>query len=232
MSMWATFMVTLAFAGNDPVLMESPVESPLIWEVSQESLVEAAATPVEFPELEARLLGGPAATAGAQGSVSPVHTPQPVGLAPWLWIVGGLVVAGVGYALRRRITSKIALPVSGLQVVERVVLQGSNGLTVVDVSDASGDVRRLLIGTGTASPVLVADLGAVAQENVATTATEAHDAILEEAVDQADAYVVQPAAAAAPSEPYRVVAARAVLEEVIAERQGARRASKLYEAQR
>lgn len=232
MPMWTTLLVSLAFAGSDLSEMESDVEPSLIWESTQESVEEAPVKLPEAAELEARLLGDPGAGDATGADVSRVHTPQPVGLAPWLWIVGGLVVAGVGYGLRKRITSKVALPSGGLHVMERVVLQGSNGLTVVDVADASGAVRRLLIGTGTSSPVLVADLGSVATENAEEAPPAVADPILEEALSHEEAYVVTPGPQAQTPEPYRVVAARAVLEEVIAERQGARRASKLYEAQR
>jgi len=217
--------------------MESIVEPDLVWVATQESAREVPVVEVIDPALEARLLG----EADAPHSDAVVGIPSASEASfQWLWIVGGLCVAAVGFVVRKRVTSKVVAPRQGMQVVERVVLQGNNGLTVVDVAQTEGTVRRLLVGTGTGAPVLVADLGVVTVD----TAPEADSPVeevahapasgidLEAELDKEAAYVVAPQAPQRPPEPYRVVAARAVLEEVIAERNDANRASKLYEAQR
>jgi hypothetical protein len=230
--------VSLALAsGPDMAPMESMVESDLVWLSTQESPPKAPKVEAVDPALEARLLGEPVAS--KVGSLVTTPPVSPISLH-WLWIVGGLCVAAVGFVVRRGVTSKVVAPRQGMQVVERVVLQGNNGLTVVEVPETKGTVRRLLVGTGSGSPVLVADLGVVTVESdpgVERAAPEVSHAQasameLEAELDREAAYVLAPAAPQHAPEPYRVVAARAVLEEVIAERNDVNRASKLYEAQR
>jgi hypothetical protein len=51
---------------------------------------------------------------------------------------------------------------SAMTVVSRTALGDRSHLIVVDVTGADGERRRLLVGTGTGAPSLVADLGAVA----------------------------------------------------------------------
>ena len=239
--MYALFpiWVSLALAGEPGQTlnsMESIVEPDLVWVSTQESTPEVPVVAKVDPALETRLLGD------LSGSEIRGVVPSSVSVASphWLWIVGGLCVAAVGFGVRSRVTTKAVASKKGMHVVERVVLQGNNGLTVVDVAEAEGTVRRLLVGTGAGSPVLVADLGLVKVESDSSEAPSVEEVLhtpdtgldLEAELENEAAYVVVPAAQQRAPEPYRVVAARAVLEEVIAERNDTNRASKLYEAQR
>jgi len=61
-----------------------------------------------------------------------------------------------------------------MTVVSRTSLGDKSHLIVVDVTGADGERRRLLVGTGTGAPSLVADLGAVAPTTPLLTAGGVH----------------------------------------------------------
>ncbi|MCA9489852.1 MAG: hypothetical protein KC621_08010 [Myxococcales bacterium] len=52
-----------------------------------------------------------------------------------------------------------------VDVVGRAGVGGNAALQVVDVQDAKGNIRRLLLATGTGAPTLIADLGETSAED-------------------------------------------------------------------
>lgn len=90
--------------------------------------------------------GTPAASAEVEPSVP-----------GWMWPLG-LGAAGIAgaFQLRRRAGTP---RLENLKVVHRTTLGDRSALLVVEVADAHGGRRRLLIGTGAGAPALVADLG-------------------------------------------------------------------------
>ena len=102
--------------------------------------------------LEARLLGPEPVAAGLSEPVVSAG-PSWTALAGFLGL--GLVLVGVQKPLRRALGSEPTE--DALTVVSRTAL-GQGGLALVDVQDSTGEVRRLLVGTGSAGPRLLADL--------------------------------------------------------------------------
>lgn len=96
---------------------------------------------------------------GAAGAATPAATATP---APSAWGFAGplalLAAAGVAaWKLKRSVpTVAGARPID---VVGRQALGDRGALVLVDVIDAEGERRRLLVGTGGGPPTLVADLG-------------------------------------------------------------------------
>jgi hypothetical protein len=117
-----------------------------------------AATPGE-KALYDRLLGGgePTETAPATGA-------PPAGLgidAPsvpgWLWVVG--ILGGAGLLFLRSRSLKALRGPDAIEVLSRSQLGKDGSLAVVEVAEADGEKRRLLVGFGSGAPRLVADLG-------------------------------------------------------------------------
>lgn len=76
----------------------------------------------------------------------------------WLWPMGLLGAAGVaGVMMRSRKTSGIPGHIS---VLSRATLSRSASLAMIEVTDADGQTRRMLIGVGGGAPRLVSDLSA------------------------------------------------------------------------
>lgn len=94
----------------------------------------------------------------------PAETAAPEGspLAP-LKLAGPLALAGVAMFLAWRLRASGAGSAVGkpLQVISRHPLGDRAALVLVEVVDADGERRRLLVGTGGGAPSLVADLGLV-----------------------------------------------------------------------
>lgn len=113
-------------------------------------LLAAAALGGE-PTLEERLLGPPSAEA------APAPPPADAGLPLWPL---GVAVAGAALALwaRRRATGAAGRG-SDLRVVSTVAVGKDNALAVVEVLDADGTWRRLLVGAGQGAPQLLTELG-------------------------------------------------------------------------
>ncbi|MFM2247115.1 MAG: hypothetical protein RL071_3189, partial [Pseudomonadota bacterium] len=114
----------------------------------------AAPAPARDP-LEERLLGADPAPAeeGAPPRVAPSPLPTPA------WAVAlavGLIFAfAIGKLLERR---RKAVAPTALRVVSTTSLGRDGSLSVVEVKDADGALRRLLVGHGGGAPRLVADL--------------------------------------------------------------------------
>lgn len=230
----------LAFAGPFDVSSDVSYDSwdaQASWESETSSVAE---TPAVDDALTMRLLGDELGQEAATfGPVSERGSVLPVAL-----FVGGVCIAGVGWTTRRKILAKVVSSSTPLEVVGRTMLHGSSGLAVINVEAGDGSLRRLLVGMGGDTPTLVADLGTVAQKREATVG-EAYDAIartvdmeaiephvvappvyddLEVELDTQPAYVVASGTSVAPVEDprqERMDAARAVLNEILAERQRA-----------
>lgn len=106
-----------------------------------------------------RLLG--ASGAGSDGdAVAPpaaglgIEAPSVPG---WLWVVG--ILAGVGLILLRSRSLKALRGPDAIEVISRSQLGKDGSLAVVEVAEADGEKRRLLVGFGGGAPRLVADLG-------------------------------------------------------------------------
>lgn len=113
---------------------------------------EAPAAPGATDTTYTRLFGG-------AGAAAPAETAAP---APSAWGLAGplalLAAAGFGaWKLKRSVPALAgARPID---VVGRQPLGDRGALVLVDVIDAEGERRRLLVGTGGGPPTLVADLG-------------------------------------------------------------------------
>lgn len=106
----------------------------------------------EEPSTYARLFGDePVAT------TEPAEAPP---ASPWrLLAPAALGIVGVFCAWRLRLgTPKISAG-KPLEVLCRHPLGDRNALVLLEVIDADGERRRLLVGTGTGAPTLIADLG-------------------------------------------------------------------------
>jgi len=106
-----------------------------------------------------RLLG-----ASGEGSDGDAVAPPPpgMGIEPpsvpgWLWVVG--IVCGLGLLFLRSRSLKSLRGPDAISVVSRSQLGKDGSLAVVEVAEADGEKRRLLVGFGSGSPRLVADLG-------------------------------------------------------------------------
>ena len=85
---------------------------------------------------------------------------EDVGLPLWM-VPAALGFLGLWAGTRLR-PPQDGEPASAMTVVSRTSLGDKSHLIVVDVTGADGERRRLLVGTGTGAPSLVADLGAIA----------------------------------------------------------------------
>lgn len=115
---------------------------PLLWDVA------AAADDPTYD----RLFGAEAAVEAAPVEEGPA-------VPTWIWPASLLGVGLVAATRLRR--SALDAKVGAMKVLDRQVLGDRSTLLVVEVQDSSGEKRRLLIGTGSGAPALVADLGAV-----------------------------------------------------------------------
>jgi hypothetical protein len=111
----------------------------------------AEGTPVGDDPAYDRLFG--------ESGVAPAPS-EDVGLPLWM-VPAALGFVGLWAGTRLRPPQDGDVP-SAMTVVSRTSLGDKSHLIVVDVTGADGERRRLLVGTGTGAPSLVADLGAVA----------------------------------------------------------------------
>jgi hypothetical protein len=99
-----------------------------------------------------------------------VATPDPGPSVPgWAVPAGILGLAGALLLYKKVQTPKATASSPALRVVQRQGLGDRNALVLVEVVEPSGDIRRLLIGTGSGAPVLLSDLG-LAEDVPANTA--------------------------------------------------------------
>lgn len=93
-----------------------------------------------------------------------VTEPQDPGPALPGWLVPVLLIGGcagwLGWQWRKKGQKSVASP--ALRVVQRVSLGDRNAVVLIEVVEPTGETRRLLVGSGSASPVLLADLGLAA----------------------------------------------------------------------
>jgi len=87
------------------------------------------------------------------------EAPEPA-FPSWIY-PAALGFLGLWAATRLRPPQGGDVPTAAMSVVSRTPLGDRSHLLVVDVTGADGERRRLLIGTGTGAPSLVADLGAL-----------------------------------------------------------------------
>lgn len=130
------------------------------------------------------------ATAAASGQVETEPT-----IPGWLWPLGLGAIGIVGAIhLKRQIKGA---RVENVKVLHRTALGDRSALMLVEVADARGERRRLLIGTGTGAPSLVADLGDVKSDDTVASVEaefEAHVARAEAAVEAAPVAFAAPVA--------------------------------------
>ncbi len=98
----------------------------------------------------------PEGSSGASGSGADIEPPA---FPAWMF-PAGIGFLGLWAATRLRPPEAGGAPSAAMTVVTRTPLGDRSHLLVVDVTGADGERRRLLIGTGTGAPSLVADLGA------------------------------------------------------------------------
>lgn len=170
---------------------------PLLW---------AAATAADDPAYD-RLFGADPVAAEA----APVETGPAV--PTWVW-PASLFGLGVVAAMRLR-RSALDARLGGMRVLDRQSVGDRSSLLVVEVPDGAGGKRRLLIGTGSGAPSLVADLGAVGRPAVAAPPIEAAPEMVVE-----PELVDDPELEAAPVDPEEEEAMQGanLAEEVLAER--------------
>ena len=89
---------------------------------------------------------------------------QPPAVPTWLWGVG--ILGGFGLLLLRSRTIKALSGPKPISVLTRTALGKDGSLAVVEVAEADGEKRRLLVGFGGGAPRLVADLGRPFPEDV------------------------------------------------------------------
>lgn len=96
-------------------------------------------------------------------ATAPVPVEEPGPSVPG-WVVPVLLMSGcLGWLLwQRRKLNKPAVASPALRIVQRQSLGDRNSIVLVEVIEPSGETRRLLVGSGSAAPVLLADLGLAA----------------------------------------------------------------------
>jgi Flagellar biosynthesis protein, FliO len=96
-------------------------------------------------------------------ATAPVPVDEPGPSVPG-WVVPVLLMSGcLGWLLwQRRKLSKPAVASPALRIIQRQSLGDRNSIVLVEVIEPSGETRRLLVGSGSAAPVLLADLGLAA----------------------------------------------------------------------
>jgi flagellar biogenesis protein FliO len=120
--------------------------------------VALAAPPVTEAGTYDRLFAETEAVASA-----PVPADEPGPTVPG-WVVPVLLMSGcLGWLLwQRRKLGKPAVASPALRIVQRQSLGDRNSIILVEVVEPTGETRRLLVGSGSAAPVLLADLGLAA----------------------------------------------------------------------
>jgi hypothetical protein len=104
--------------------------------------------------LAERLLSAPSVSSASPLVVGSSSRPW------WMWPLGMLGAAGVaGLMFQNNRKRDDGIPCD-VQVLSRTAVTRSSSLAVIEVSDAGGDIRRMLIGVGGGAPRLVADLTA------------------------------------------------------------------------
>ncbi len=113
------------------------------------------------------------------GGVTAVQSEAPSS-SPWRTIgPAALGVVGIFCLWRLRATTPRIAAGKPLEVICRQPLGDRNALVLLEVIDADGERRRLLVGTGAGAPCLVADLGqapgpSVAEEVLAERRSESY----------------------------------------------------------
>lgn len=171
------------------------------------ALLLARLAAADDTETYQRLFGSEPVAASAPAA--PVEAPSP-------WRLAGpaaLGAVGLFLAWRMRAVKPGVGPGKPLEVICRQPLGDRNALVLLEVVDADGERRRLLVGTGGGAPSLVADLGQapVGMELAAPVAVRRAE--LERAPEAPPRVEAEPAA-----EPSR---APNIAEEVLAERRAA-----------
>jgi hypothetical protein len=103
--------------------------------------------------LEQRLLG----PAPAEVVVPPELPPPPE--VPWWPIPTALVGFGLLIWARQRALVGVSGEGSQVRMISSLALGSSGGVTLLEVEDVNGSRRRLLVGTGSGPPRLIAELG-------------------------------------------------------------------------
>lgn len=141
---------------EEPLPTSQTVDVAALIEAASADAMEASApaaavVPVAEPDLQQRLLGE-AQTAEIPSLAAPMTTPW------WTWPLALLGLAGVAGATvqaRRRREG----PHNDVLVLSRTALSRNASLAVIEVLDATGETRRMLIGVGGSNaPQMVADL--------------------------------------------------------------------------
>lgn len=110
------------------------------------------------PETE-RLLG-PDPTPTEAMSPRMASAPSPAVELVGLWPIGVTIAGAAVLWIISRVRRLDPGPdLVHVDVVGRAGVGGNAALQVVDVQDAKGNIRRLLLATGTGAPTLIADLG-------------------------------------------------------------------------
>ena len=98
---------------------------------------------------------------------SPAQAAEPTEPSPW-GLLGAAALGAVGLVGLWRLRVRPPGPGIGrpLEILGRYPLGDRSALVLVEVLDADGERRRLLVGTGQGAPVLVSDLGSTGARNV------------------------------------------------------------------
>lgn len=141
--------------------------------VAEAPAIDAAdAPPPPTDPLYDRLLGD-ANPEPVLSSVAAAPGPT-TGLLAGLWPLGlAAIGAGLVWVARKRVPALGAPNGDGPWVVGRASLgTGAGSVVVVDVRDAAGRTRRLLVSTGSGTPALLADLGEDTRDEAAERALD------------------------------------------------------------
>ena len=206
-----------------PVSADEPAAPADASSTSASSSTDAAALAAPFPDpvedpVYDRLLGSE--LPGADASAAPAGRGIGAGLGSLagLWPLG---LAGMGVGLvwlaRKRAPGLRAPGSDGPWVVGRTPLTSSAHAVLLEVRDAAGRNRRLLVATGTGAPTLLADLGEDDGGDAAEVALPA-GRIRTRTDKGARARVAGPKAPKLPDAPTAKLAAMSLIDEVVANR--------------
>jgi hypothetical protein len=134
-----------------------------------ESPVAPKAGGPEDPLFQRLLGGGPVEPAPVVAPAVGFGFESPT-IPSWLWVVG-ILGGGALLLLRSRSMRALRGP-DAISVVSRTQLGKDGNLAVVEVIEADGERRRLLVGFGSGAPRLVADLGRPMPEAEAAEASQ------------------------------------------------------------
>lgn len=93
----------------------------------------------------------------AESVAAPVE-PGPT-VSSWAIPLGIFGIAGALLLYKRMQTPGVQNKAPTLRVLQRQAIGDRNALVLVEVLEPGGDLRRLLIGTGSGAPTLLSDLG-------------------------------------------------------------------------